>query len=273
MIKSVEIEEILNKKIIEANTIVSEKTYSHLKNYGGPFADVLKENIEVAKRTGLPLCQDTGVVEFFVFLGNEVILEEPIDSILDRVVEKVYVNEPYRYSLVNDPVFKRRNTKKNTPPVVHLFHVKGKTIQIRFIIKGGGSENLSALFMIPPSSSPEVIVNKIVEHIRENGARGCPPLKIGIGIGGTSEKAMVLSKLSLTLSEEERTHDKDYINMENIILERINNLKIGYQGLGIGKSAYSVRILHAPTHIATLPVAISVDCYLDRGGRIELENI
>lgn len=273
MIKSIEIEKALNKKIIEANTLINKKTLSCLEKYDGPFADVFKDNIEVSKKTGLPLCQDTGVVEFFVFIGNQVVLEEPIDSILDRVVERVYTTEPYRYSTVADPVFKRQNINKNTPAVVHLFQVEGKTIQIRFIIKGGGSENLSALFMLPPSSSPDSIVTKISGHIEENGARGCPPLKIGIGLGGTSEKAMVMSKLALTLNDEERTQESEYLNMENKVLERINDFKIGYQGLGIGISTYSVRILHAPTHIATLPLAISVDCYLDRGGRIELEDI
>lgn len=273
MIRSTEIEEILRGEIVRANTIMNKRACSHLKDYCGPFAEVLKENTEVAKRTGLPLCQDTGVVEFFVFIGNRVVLEEPIDAILEKIVEEVYVNEPYRYSTVADPVFLRRNTKKNTPPVVHLFHEKGNKLQIRFIIKGGGSENLSVLFMLPPSSSPDFVEEKIVRHIEENGARGCPPLKIGIGIGGTSEKAMVMSKQALTLTEDERTGQKEYEQMEDRLLNRVNDLKIGYQGLGSGITAYTVRILHAPTHIATLPVAISVDCYLDRGGRIELEDI
>ncbi len=260
----------LSKELFEANTVVNELVSNHLELYNGPFADILRKNIQIAKQTGLPLCQDTGMVEFFIFVGKNVFLGD-IFTLLNQIVREVYTTNPFRYAVVSDPLFKRRNTGDNTPAIVHVIHWEKEAAQIRFLIKGGGSENLSRLFMLEPGCSKQMIIDKVVEHIAENGRNACPPLKIGIGIGGSSEKAMLMSKIALT--KDEPNSDTDYAELESEICQRINQLNIGYQGLGVGISCYAAYIEYFPTHIATLPVAISVDCYLCRKGIIDVELI
>src|SRR5690606_14403455 len=152
----------------------------------------------------------------------------------------------------------------NTPPIIHIFQTKGNNLEIRFLIKGGGSENLSRLYMLRPSSNIEDFKRVIIEHIKENGAKGCPPLHVGIGVGGTSDEAIVLSKLALTKNFKERNIESRYASLEIELIKRLNELKIGFQGLGKGVSVFSVHIEAFPTHIATLPVGISTDCYLCR---------
>jgi len=272
MIKSFEIVTAVSKSIIEANTIADSYVIELARQYNGPFSEIIKENFRLAAEKGLPICQDTGILEFFVFLGHEVCLEEPICASLERAVKEVYATQPYRYSIVSDPLFERKNTGDNTPVVCHVFHIKGKHLEIRFLLKGGGSENLSALFMLKPSAEPEEIKNAVVNHIKELGPNACPPLNIGIGIGGTADKAMLISKLALTNPFNRKNPNEKYNELENEILEEINAFKIGYQGLGNGISAYSVSIEYYPTHIATLPVAVSVDCFICRKGRIIFED-
>lgn len=262
----------LGEVIANANVELDPQILFYLNDYEGPFSQVLKENAKKAKETGLPVCQDTGFIEFFVFMGNEVLLEEPIDEILNSVVRKVYSEKPFRYSIVSDPLLNRKNTGDNTPAVCHLIPVRGSKLEIRFLIKGGGSENLSRLFMLNPTATVEDVVKTVVDSIRESGARGCPPLKLGIGIGGSSDKAMMLSKLALTRSFDEKNADPGYADLEERILREVNELKIGYQGLGVGISAYSVHIETFPTHIAILPVGLTLDCYITRRGRITLED-
>ncbi len=272
MIASDRIISELEQKLIRSNTSFDSEAFEFLKEYDGPFADLLKENVQVARETGLPLCQDTGIVEFFVFMGHKVCLKEPIGEILEKAVRKVYKSQPYRYSTVVDPLFNRRSRNDNTPPIYHIFSTNGDKLEILFLVKGGGSENLSKLYMLNPSTTSQQIEDIVVDHIRENGARGCPPLNIGIGIGGSADEAIVLSKLALTMSFKERNPIREYAELEEKMLREINSLSIGYQGLGVGITAYSVHIKEFPTHIATLPLAISVDCYLSRKGKIVIED-
>jgi len=272
MIAKREILEKLTNHIVQVNETINPEVKIYLDEYKGPFSQALKENYKIAEVEKLPLCQDTGIVEFFVFLGNEVILEEPIFFTLNEVVEKVYTENPFRFSLVNDPLFERKNTKNNTSPVVHIFQTPGKTLKIRFLVKGGGSENLSALFMLKPSISVQELKDIIISHVKENGAKGCPPLHVGIGIGGTSDKAMVLSKLALTKNFKERNQNSIYADFEEEFLKDLNTLKIGFQGLKEGVSVFSVHIEYVPTHIATLPVGVSLDCYLCRKGVVKFED-
>lgn len=271
MIPAGKIIERLEEAISRANTEMDPAIVELLDHYEGPFSSVLRENAIAAKETGLPICQDTGFLEFFVFQGNEVALEEPIIETLYSAVKKVYNDKPYRYSIVSDPL-KRVNTRDNTPVVCHLFPVRGDRLEIRFLVKGGGSENLSRLFMLNPTATVDDLVRTVVESLKESAARGCPPLKVGIGIGGSSDKAMVLAKLALTRSFDERHHDKDYAALEERILGEINDLKIGYQGLGTGITAYSVHIETYPSHIAIMPVGLATDCYIARKGRVILED-
>jgi len=267
-----EIKETIKQAIRDANTRINEDIKPFIDHYNGPFSEALKENYHISCSTGLPLCQDTGMLEFFCFLGVGFRLERPLQEVLDEIVYEVYKESPYRLSTVDDPLFDRKNRMDNTPAIVHIFSVVGKSLEIRFLIKGGGSENLSRLYMMTPSATKEEVVEQIVQHIKEAGARACPPLKVGIGLGGTSETAMMISKLALTSQISEKNQDQQYALLEDEIKTRINNLKIGFQGLGKGISCYSVHILTHPTHIATLPLAISVDCYLCRTGCVSFEG-
>lgn len=262
----------LKEELVKANIRLNEEVKRIVAEYEGPFSDIIKENYIISEKECLPLCQDTGILEFFVFLGHEVVLEEPIEKTLNSAVEEVYVAYPFRYSIVSDPVFERINTHNNTPVVVHVFQVEGKKLEIRFLVKGGGSENLSTLHMMNPSVGASEIKDFVVEFVKEHGAKACPPLHIGVGIGGTADKALVLSKLALTKDFSERHPDPRYAELEEEILRTVNLLGIGYQGLGHGITAYSVHVEYFPTHIATLPVAVSVDCYLCRKGKIVFED-
>jgi len=265
------LERKLEEELKKANIVLDEDVWSFLENYDGPFSEALKQNAEISKKTGLPLCQDTGIVEFFVLMGKNFRIDPiELEKILKRSVKTVYTTEPFRYSVVADPIFDRRNTLSNSPPVIHFLTTDGES-EIRFLIKGGGSENLSALFMMNPTADEEEVMNEIVNHLRKNGANSCPPLHVGVGVGGTSEKAMILSKLALTKKFDERNLDERYAKMEIELAKRMNELGIGYQGLGHGITVYSVHVEYSPTHIATLPVAVSVNCYLCRKGRLILD--
>jgi fumarate hydratase subunit alpha len=267
-----EIKEKVKQMIIVANTQINKEIKPFIDNYNGPFCNVLYDNYHISSSKGLPLCQDTGMVEFFCFLGVDFPLKRPLQDVLDEAVSEAYTKSPYRYSTVDDPLFERKNRMDNTPAIVHVHLVEGSNLEIRFLIKGGGSENLSRLYMMAPSASKEAVVEQIVNHIEEAGARACPPLKVGIGLGGTSEKAMMLSKLALTSPISKHHDDPCYAALEEEIKSRINKLNIGFQGLKDGISCYSVHILTYPTHIATLPLAISVDCYLCRTGSVCFER-
>jgi len=262
----------MKKAIRKANLEINPEVKPYIDAYEGTFSQVLKENCRVAVEKGMPLCQDTGLLEFFCWKGRELILDRTLQAILDEAVAEVYTAEPFRYSSVADPLFDRKNRMNDTPAMVHLFETEGDGLKIRFLVKGGGSENLSRLYMMTPSSTPEEIQNKIVEHIGEAGARSCPPLKVGVGLGGTSEKAMLLSKMALTESVHSHHADERYATLERETKEAINALQVGFQGLGTGMTCYSVRIMDCATHIATLPLAISVDCYICRTGEVIFEN-
>ena len=261
----------LIEELKRKNIIMNEGVKKYIQEYGGPFHDFLKENIEIAQKENLPICQDTGLIEFFVFLPYNVCLDQPIQNFLDLIVSQTYLENDFRFSSVIEPIGNRKNANDNSPAIVHIIQTNDSKIEIKFLVKGGGSENLSALFMMKPSSSEDEIMDKIVSYVEENGARGCPPLNIGVGMGGSSEKATLLSKLALLDPFEKRNDKRIYRNMENQLLERINKLNIGFQGLGEGITAYSVHIKEHPTHIATLPLALAFDCYISRRGVVQIE--
>lgn len=268
-----EVVERISRKLIEANNILRQEILQQLLSYDGPFSDVLRHNAEVAKSKDLPLCQDTGFVEFFIFTPPNVVFEKPIQEICDEAVFKAYSSKPYRFSIVSDPLYQRKNTQTNTPSICHIFHWNQEKVQIRFLIKGGGSENLTTLFMLSPTSTEEEFIDKLIAHVCMHGSKSCPPLRIGVGIGGSADKALLLSKLALTYAFDEEIPYPRYVELEEKALKKLNELKIGFQGLGIGSTAFSVRILHFPVHIANLPVAVSFDCYLSRMGVVEFEPV
>ncbi len=256
---------------MKANVFICKDVEKEIAKYNGVFSNELKENTLISKKKGLPLCQDTGIVEFFVFFPKNINIDFDFNQALNESVIRTYEKNPFRYSTVKEPLFERKNMKNNSPSIIHYFFHDEKYIEIRFLIKGGGSENLSILNMFNPSVDSNDIKKFIIEHIKNNGVRGCPPLNVGIGIGGTSDKALILSKLALTEEFNFRNPDKNYAQLETELIKELNNLNIGFQALGEGISVYNVHIKEYSTHIATLPLAISIDCYLSRKGRVKIE--
>jgi fumarate hydratase subunit alpha len=259
-------------KIAERNIHLNDDVRTEILNYAGPFDSVLRDNMCISDKYGIPVCQDTGIVEFFVEMGNYVRFDSPLSNILDEAVRIAYSENPFRYSTVGDPVFKRINTFDNLPSIVHVETVEGNKVKISFLIKGGGSENRSALFMLSPSIGTDELTNIIVDYVRNNASRACPPIHLGIGLGGSAEYSLIISKKMLLKDFNEHNSVPEYAQLERKIYERINRLGVGFQGLGSGKTVYAVHIGYAPTHIATLPMGISIDCYISRRGSVEFED-
>lgn len=275
LISSTEIEkrtfELLKKLNTHFNNDVFKISCGNITGkYNRYLCELFKENAEIAEKKGLPLCQDTGFVEFFVELGTSVVLEEPIDKTLNRAVSKTYSTLPFRTSMVNPPIGESANTKDNTPAFVHIEQRDGQDLVITAHVKGGGSENLSALWMLLPTTSVEEIIELVTKHIQARGGQSCPPLHVGVGIGGSADTAVLLAKKALTIKLGKRNDDPAIARLERTLVSRLNELKIGVQGFGEGPSVLDVHILTLPRHIAVLPIALAVDCFLCRVGRISL---
>ncbi len=224
----------------------------------------LEDNIEAAKELDVPICQDTGMAVVFVELGQDVhIVGGNFEDAINRGVAKGYTEGFLRCSVVKDPL-RRVNTGDNTPAVIHTRIVGGDKIKIVVAPKGFGSENMSCLKMFTPSATRETIIDYIVESVKRAGSNPCPPMVLGIGIGGTFEQCALLAKTALCRSVSEKNADEYYAAMETEILERVNALGIGPQGFGGKTTALSVAIEAAPTHIAGLPVALNVGCHVTR---------
>lgn len=272
LVSNQQIYEKVCEKLVEMNTRLNPDMRKVFENYSGPFADEIRQNIKIAAEKKLPLCQDTGMVEFFVFRPYDLLLEEPLQLTLSKAVKDTYENNGYRKSTVLDPLYSRRNNLDNLPAVIHEFEVEDSNeLEIWMLAKGGGSENLTALYMMSPSSSEDEVIAIVTQHIQKNGPNACPPINVGIGIGGTADMAVLLSRLALFTGEEYtprigyiETYDKLADKLHNLL----NKLHIGVQALGVGPTCNAVKVYAYPTHIATLPLAISVDCYLSRTGRV-----
>ncbi len=229
-------------------------------NKNAKFAlDTLIKNAQVAKERDLPVCQDTGMAVFFVKLGQDVHIDGGL--LTDAINEGVrigYKQYGYRASVL-DPIT-RVNTKDNTPAVVHVELVGGEGLEISFLPKGFGSENMSRLYMLTPSQGLDGVKNCIVEAARLAASNPCPPIVVGVGIGGTAEKAMEVAKYQLLREVGKPSDDETLAQMEREVLERINALRIGAQGFGGDTSALAVHIGKYPTHISALPVAVNIQC-------------
>lgn len=234
------------------------------KNPNARFAlETLIENAKTAREQDLPVCQDTGMSVFFVKLGQDVHIEDGLlTDAIDDGVRKGYKEHGYRASVL-DPIT-RVNTKDNTPAIVHISLVLGDSLEITFLPKGFGSENMSRLFMLKPSDGVEGVKNAVVQAVKDAGANPCPPIVVGVGIGGTAEKAMELAKEQLLREVGEHSNDETLANMESELLESINALGIGAQGFGGENTALAVHIGKCPTHIAALPVAVNIQCNANR---------
>lgn len=224
----------------------------------------LLENAEIAGKEKIPLCQDTGVTVVFVEMGREVIIEggDPVEAI-NQGVEKGYRECYLRKSMVEDPL-KRVNTGTNVPAVIHWEMVPGDKLKITVAPKGGGSENMSTLKVLKPAQGEKGVIDFVVETVREAGANPCPPLVVGVGLGGTFEKAALLAKKALLRPLGQPHPDSYYAQLEEIILEKVNSLGIGPQGFGGRITALAVHIEYFAAHIASLPVAVNLNCHASR---------
>lgn len=230
----------------------------------------IEENIMIAEEGTLPLCQDTGMACVFLEIGQEVhftggLLEDAINE----GVRKGYGEGFLRKSVVADPL-RRVNTKDNTPAHIHYEMVAGDKVKITFAPKGFGSENMSQIKMFPPAAGETGVKDFVVKVCEEAGANPCPPIVVGVGIGGTFDKAALMAKQALLVPLDEENEEPYYADMEKELLERINELGIGPQGFGGETTALAVKIKTAPTHIAGLPVAVNINCHVSRHAEIIL---
>lgn len=231
----------------------------------------LNRNIDAAKELDIPICQDTGMAVIFAEIGQDVCISgDDFETAVNDGVRQGYVDGLLRCSVVADPLQNRLNTNDNTPAIIHIRMTKGDKIKLTVAPKGFGSENMSQIKMFTPSATREDIVNFVVWVVENAGSNPCPPVVIGVGIGGDFEYSAVLAKKALCRAVSRRNNNSFYEKMENEILEKINKLDIGPQGFGGDTSALAVNIETYPTHIAGLPVAVNVGCHVTRHATIEI---
>ena len=224
----------------------------------------LIENYGIAENEKMPVCQDTGMTVVFAEVGQDVhFTGVPFEEAIQEGVRKGYAEGYLRKSVVKDPIL-RGNTGDNTPPVIHTRIVPGETVKLTVAPKGFGSENMSALAMLKPSDGREGVVSFIVDTVRKAGSNPCPPVVVGVGIGGTMEKAALLAKQALMRPIDQSHPDPFYAELEAELLSKINALGIGPSGLGGKTTALGVNVLTYPTHIAGLPVAVNMSCHVTR---------
>ncbi len=240
------------------------------KNEAAAFAlETLLKNAETAVQKQMPVCQDTGMAVVILEIGQEVFLEgKPLADAVNDGIKRAYADGYFRKS-VCDPIT-RQNTGDNTPAVIHTEIVAGDKIKITFMPKGFGSENMSRLYMLKPAQGVEGIINAIVETVKLAGSRPCPPVYVGVGIGGTFDTCAFLAKKALTRDIGTSNPRGDIAEIERIALEKINALDIGCQGFHGSTTALGVACEWAPTHIAGLPVAVNIQCHCVRCERAEL---
>ncbi len=238
---------------------------------GKSILEKLIENGKIAEKTFVPICQDTGMAVIFVELGQDVrIVGGYLEDAINEGVKEGYVGGYLRKSVVEEPLFERKNTTNNTPAVIHTRIVKGDKLNIKMAAKGFGSENKSILKMLVPADGIEGVKKVFTEAINLAGPNACPPLVVGVGIGGTMEKAAILAKMAAVREIGSHNQDERYAKLEDELLEIANNSGVGPQGLGGNTTAFAVNVEWYPTHIAGLPVAININCHAARHAHIEL---
>jgi len=225
--------------------------------------DMIIENMKVAETERMPMCQDTGMVVVFVDIGQNVHISGNLDAAINEGVRQGYKDGYFRASVVKDP-FARENTKDNTPAIIHYNIVDGDNIKITVMPKGFGSENKSALKMLTPSDGAEGVEKFVLDTVKAAGSSSCPPIIVGVGVGGTMEKAAILSKQALAHDIMSENADPYLANIERRLLQKINALNIGASGFKGTTTALGVKILAYPTHIAGLPVAVNIGCHVAR---------
>lgn len=275
MIREINVDKLtenISSMCIEANHILSEDMKCKLKEavekeesqLGKKILNQLQENLKIAKEDQIPICQDTGMTVVFLEVGQDVhFTGGSVEDAVNEGVRQGYVNGYLRKSVVKDPLI-RENTKDNTPAVIHYSIVPGDQVKITVAPKGFGSENMSRIFMLKPADGMDGVKNAVITAVREAGPNVCPPMVVGVGIGGTFEKCALLAKQALLRNVKEHSYISYVKDMEEELLEKINGLGIGPGGLGGRVTALAVNINTYPTHIAGLPVAVNICCHVNR---------
>ncbi len=267
-----QITEAVKEMCVEANLFLTEDMETALKQarqkeeapLGRSVLDQLCQNLQIAGEDSIPICQDTGMAVVFLEVGQDVHFEGGIlEEAVNEGIRQGYTDGCLRKSVVSDPLI-RENTKDNTPGVIHYSIVPGDQVKITVAPKGFGSENMSRIFMLKPADGEEGVKNAVLTAVKEAGPNACPPMVVGVGIGGTFEKCALLAKQALTRPLDQRSQIPWVRAMEEELLERINRSGIGPGGLGGTTTALGVNINTYPTHIAGLPVAVNICCHVNR---------
>ena len=273
--RTINVEEItknVKEMCIEANHFLSKDMDCAMKNaastekspLGKQILNQLQDNLQIAAEDMIPICQDTGMAVIFIEVGQEVHFEGGmLEDAINEGIRQGYVEGDLRKSVVKDPII-RENTKDNTPGIIHYKIVEGDQVKIKVAPKGFGSENMSRVFMLKPADGIEGVKDAVLTAVKDAGPNACPPMVVGVGIGGTFEKCALMAKEALTRevgSHSEIPYVKD---LEEELLEKINKLGIGPGGLGGSTTAFAVNINTYPTHIAGLPVGINICCHVNR---------
>lgn len=262
----------IKEMCIEANHFLSpdmkkvfdEAAASEESPLGRQILGQLEENLCIAGEEMIPICQDTGMAVVFIKVGQDVhLIGGSLTDAINEGVRQGYVDGYLRKSVVKDPIY-RENTKDNTPAIIHYEIVEGEQVEITVAPKGFGSENMSRVFMLKPADGIEGVKDAILTAVRDAGSNACPPMVVGVGIGGTFEKCAEMAKHALTRNLEEESPVEYVRDLEKEMLETINNLGIGPGGLGGRTTALAVNIETYPTHIAGLPVGINICCHVNR---------
>lgn len=265
--------------VLEANFSLDKSVINFLKSGLGKETSALAINVlenilhnaDVAQKEDIPLCQDTGVAVFFLEIGNELCFDYSLEDAVNEAVALAYKEGYLRKSIVSHPL-RRINTLDNTPSVIHIKLVMGDALAIHFAPKGGGSENMSTLKMMTPASGIEGIKQFVIDTVIAAGGKPCPPIIVGVGIGGNFEKSALLAKEALFRPLEDEAKDPLDSSLEKELLLEINKLNIGPMGLGGNTTCLAVKVNSYPCHIASLPVAVNLQCHSARKSHIILRG-
>ena len=272
-IKANQIKEKVKELFLKANFYINPDLTQRLEKaleeenspIGKHVLQMIVENNKIASREEVPICQDTGLAVVFAEVGQEIyLIDGNFTEAINRGVREAYQEGYLRKSVVDDPVFERKNTKTNTPAIIYTDIVPGDKIKLLVMPKGFGSENMSAIAMLKPADGAKGIVDFVVETVKKAGPNPCPPTIIGVGVGGTIDKAMVIAKKATARKIGEHNKNSKYAILEEEILNKINYLGIGPAGLGGNITSLAVHIDYLPTHIAGMPVAVNVCCHAAR---------
>jgi fumarate hydratase subunit alpha len=268
-VKSTEITKAISRMICEANYKLGEDTLAALKTarkhesspLGKEALDIIIENASIAKNENIPLCQDCGTAIVFLEIGQDVHISGDLNDAVNEGVRQGYKEGYLRKSIVEHPFSDRKNTGDNTPAVIHTKMVAGDRLKISVMSKGSGAENKSKVAMLKPGEGSEGIIKTVLKTVEEAGGSPCPPIIIGLGIGGTLEKAALMAKEALLRETGKASPDPETAQLEREVLERVNGLGIGPLGFGSNITALAVHAETMPTHIASLPVAVNIQCH------------